>query len=156
MHSAYTPYNFHHISHACHIFFFFFRSALSQDLICIILLLFRYRNRYDVKRHPDVISGRKSTDAILQELLDTFDVGGEVVALYCRHIYCVYACARICVCVWNRISLHYHYRLCVISETSVVRACTNELTNLLTLISEIYAKRRILYCPYRMRRCGAK
>ena len=32
---------------------------------------------YDAKKHPDVISGKKTSDEVLREFLDTFDVGGE-------------------------------------------------------------------------------
>lgn len=32
---------------------------------------------YDARRHPDVIAGRRTTDDVLREFLDTFDVGGE-------------------------------------------------------------------------------
>ncbi|CAN0407894.1 unnamed protein product, partial [Ectocarpus fasciculatus] len=34
-------------------------------------------DRYDASRHPDVISGRKTANQVLEEFLDTFDVGGE-------------------------------------------------------------------------------
>ena len=33
---------------------------------------------YDASKHPMVMSGAKSADAVLREFLDTFDVGGEV------------------------------------------------------------------------------
>ena len=33
---------------------------------------------YDASAHPDVVSGRKSKEAVLREFLDSFDVGGEV------------------------------------------------------------------------------
>jgi Ca2+-binding EF-hand superfamily protein len=33
---------------------------------------------YNAKKHPDVISRRKTEQQVLREFLDTFDVGGEV------------------------------------------------------------------------------
>jgi hypothetical protein len=33
---------------------------------------------YDASKHPDVLSGKRSSNEILREFLDTFDVGGEV------------------------------------------------------------------------------
>lgn len=33
---------------------------------------------YDASKHPAVVSGAKSKEAVLREFLDTFDVGGEV------------------------------------------------------------------------------
>jgi Ca2+-binding EF-hand superfamily protein len=33
--------------------------------------------RYDPSKHPDVIAGKKSPQKVLEEFLDTFDVGGE-------------------------------------------------------------------------------
>ena len=33
---------------------------------------------YDTSKHPDVLAGKKTPDAVLREFLDTFDVGGEV------------------------------------------------------------------------------
>jgi calcyphosin len=32
---------------------------------------------YDASKHPDVLAGKKTTDEVLREFLDTFDVGGE-------------------------------------------------------------------------------
>ena len=32
---------------------------------------------YDASKHPDVIAGKRTTDDVLREFLDTFDVGGE-------------------------------------------------------------------------------
>jgi len=32
---------------------------------------------YNAKKHPDVMSGKKTEDEVLREFLDTFDVGGE-------------------------------------------------------------------------------
>ena len=32
---------------------------------------------YDATKHPDVIAGKKSSDEVFREFLDTFDVGGE-------------------------------------------------------------------------------
>ena len=34
-------------------------------------------DRYNAKKHPDVLSGKKTEKAVLLEFLDTFDVGGE-------------------------------------------------------------------------------
>jgi hypothetical protein len=33
--------------------------------------------RYDPSRHPDVLAGRRTAQQILEEFLETFDVGGE-------------------------------------------------------------------------------
>jgi hypothetical protein len=33
---------------------------------------------YTASKHPDVVSGRKTQEAVLREFLETFDVGGEV------------------------------------------------------------------------------
>lgn len=33
---------------------------------------------YDASKHPEVIAGRMQPEQVLQEFLDTFDVGGEV------------------------------------------------------------------------------
>ena len=33
---------------------------------------------YNARKHPDVISGRKTAEQVLREFLDTFDVGGEI------------------------------------------------------------------------------
>jgi len=35
-------------------------------------------DKYDATQHPDVKAGRRSANEVLQEFLDTFDVGGEV------------------------------------------------------------------------------
>merc|ERR1711871_315124 len=35
-------------------------------------------NTYDASQHPDVIAGHRTPDEVLQEFLNTFDVGGEV------------------------------------------------------------------------------
>jgi hypothetical protein len=32
---------------------------------------------YDSSKHPDVIAGKRSSEEVLREFLDTFDVGGE-------------------------------------------------------------------------------
>merc|ERR1719326_299517 len=32
---------------------------------------------YDASKHPDVLAGKKTSDEVLREFLDTFDVGGE-------------------------------------------------------------------------------
>jgi hypothetical protein len=33
--------------------------------------------KYDASKHPEVIAGKKSPNAVMKEFLDTFDVGGE-------------------------------------------------------------------------------
>jgi hypothetical protein len=43
-------------------------EILPQDLV----------DRYDSSRHPDVIAGRRTAAEVLQEFLETFDVGGVV------------------------------------------------------------------------------
>ena len=35
-------------------------------------------NKFDASQHPDVIAGKKTSEEIMQDFLDTFDVGGEV------------------------------------------------------------------------------
>jgi hypothetical protein len=35
-------------------------------------------DRYDASKHPDVLAGKRTAQDVLQEFLDTFDVGGEV------------------------------------------------------------------------------
>ena len=35
-------------------------------------------SKYDASKHPDVISGKKTSDEVLREFLDTFDVGGVI------------------------------------------------------------------------------
>jgi hypothetical protein len=39
---------------------------------------FKMEGVYNAKKHPDVIAGRATAQQILQQFLDTFDVGGEV------------------------------------------------------------------------------
>jgi Ca2+-binding EF-hand superfamily protein len=33
---------------------------------------------YDASQHPDVIAGRRTSQQVLTEFLETFDVGGEI------------------------------------------------------------------------------
>jgi Ca2+-binding EF-hand superfamily protein len=40
---------------------------------------------YNASKHPDVVSGRKTQEAVLREFLETFDVGGEVDGKVTRH-----------------------------------------------------------------------
>ena len=40
---------------------------------------------YDASRHPDVMAGKRTPGEILQEFLDTFDVGGEKDGKVTRH-----------------------------------------------------------------------
>jgi hypothetical protein len=42
-----------------------------------ILTVADLAGRYDTSHHPDVIAGKKTSDQVLREFLDTFEVGNH-------------------------------------------------------------------------------
>ena len=50
----------------------------------------RMLSQFDPSRHPEVLSGVRSSQQVLQEFLDTFDVGGQTVGKITRDEFVTY------------------------------------------------------------------